>query len=141
MSEVSCYEHQLQILEVEIEAAERRRESGSRARHEALDKVLCIQDEYTEISSMIKECLARLADSKDETKMTLQALRRELKCNQAKKKQIQKDLDRYTKQANELVDRNLSVVPTLSALHRKRSELKNQLRARLEYLSSAEAVC
>ena len=140
LSEVSYYEHQLQILEVEIEAAERRRESGSRARNEAVDKVLRIQDEYTEISSMIKICSARLDDSENEPRTTLQELRRVLKCNHAKKKQLGQDLDRYTKQANELLDRNLSVVPTLSALHNKRSELKNQLRARLEYMSSPEGM-
>jgi chromosome segregation ATPase len=140
LSEVSYYEHQLQILEVESQAAERRRESGFRARHEALDKVRSLHDEYTEISSMIKECYAKLEDSKNEPKAILQELRRELKCNQAKKKELAKDLDRHTKQASELMDRNLSVVPTMIALHDKRVELTNQLRARVEYMSSAEGI-
>jgi chromosome segregation ATPase len=139
LSEVFFYEHQLQILGVEIQAAERRRESGARARHEALDKVLSIQDEYTEISSVIKVCSARLADSKNEPKTALQALRRELKCNHAKKKQLGQDLDRHTDQLKELLDSNC-VVPTLIALHKKRSDLKNQLRARLEYMSSDEGM-
>ena len=89
---------------------------------------------------MIKICSARLADSKSEPKTSLQALRWELKCNQAKKKQLGQDLDRHTKQVDELVDSSLSVVPTLIALHKKRSELKIQLRARLEYVSSAEGM-
>jgi hypothetical protein len=47
---------------------ERRRESGSRARHEAFGKAKSIYYEYMEMISMITTCLDELADSKNEQK-------------------------------------------------------------------------
>jgi hypothetical protein len=45
-----------------------------------------------------------------------------------------------SKQVNKLVDRDLSAISTLVALHERRLALKNKLQARVEYMSSAEGI-
>ena len=130
LSENSTYEHQLKIIDAEIQAAERKRESGSRAREELQAEIDSIRAELTEAYSAISECRAKLTAHHYDSEETLQEIQRELKCHQAKEKQLQTDLTRLCWQSQELMWSlgELNLIPTWSELTLKRSEIQYQMR-------------
>ncbi len=130
LSENSTYEYQLKTIDAEIQAAERKQESGSRAKEELQAEIRSIRAKLTEAHSATSECCAKLTDHQNDSKETLQEIQRELKCHQAKETQLAKDLARLCRQSQELMWslEELNLIPTWSKLIMKRSEIQNQMR-------------
>ena len=127
-SGVSYYEQELKYIDAIIQAAERSQESESRARDEMVAQINSIGAELTEIDSVISKCTAKWMESQTCSKKILRELRKELNDHYAREKQLHADLDRHFNQARELMNRDLSGVPTLNDLYREKNEIYNQLR-------------
>jgi chromosome segregation ATPase len=135
LSENSTYEYQLRIIDAEIQAAERKHESGSRAREELDTEIRSIGAELTESHSAMRECRAKLTEDQNDSEDILQEIQRELKCHQAKEKQLMKDFERLCWQSQELMCSlgELNLTRTWGDLIVKRSRMQYQMRLDMQH--------